>query len=260
MTGMSTDTSSTSLTRTVTVMVPTVHAEATHHHVQSGRVRQTGDDLRDRGPLGPGQGHVREEGMTLQRLDDRGHAVVPADAQVVPLRHVVGEHDARAGTDARQPGQQPPALQRLGLVDDDERVVQAAAPDVGERQDLQQPPRGDLLKDVLVRDRAERVVDRLRPRRHLLGLRTGQVAQVLATHGVQRAEDDDLAVPAPLHHRLQARAQCQRRLARTGPTAQRDDPDRLVEQQVQGDALLGRAAPQAEGLPIAADQPDALVR
>lgn len=47
---------------------------------------------RDGRPLGPGQGHVREQRVPLQRLDDRGDAVVPADAQVVPLGDVVRQH------------------------------------------------------------------------------------------------------------------------------------------------------------------------
>lgn len=81
---------------------------------------------------------MREEVMALQRLDHRGHPVMPPDPEVVPLRHVVGEHHPRALTDPGQHGEQDTALQRLRLVDDDEGVVQAPAADVGQRQDLQQ--------------------------------------------------------------------------------------------------------------------------
>ena len=64
----------------------------------------------------------------------------------------------------------------------------------------------------------------------------------------------------PLHHRLQAGAQRQRGLAGAGAPAERDDADVRVQQQVQRDALLGRAAVDPERLAVAADQPDALVR
>ena len=87
-----------------------------------------------------------------------------------------------------------------------------------------------------------------------------QVAQLLAAHRVQRPEDHHLAVLAALQHRLQARAQRQRRLAGAGPAAHRDDADLRVEQQVQRDPLLGAAAVQAEGLAVAAHQPDPAVR
>ena len=50
--------------------------------------------------------------------------VVPADAEVVPLRDVVGEHHPRAGADPGQHGEQHAALQRLRLVHDDKGVVQ----------------------------------------------------------------------------------------------------------------------------------------
>ena len=64
----------------------------------------------------------------------------------------------------------------------------------------------------------------------------------------------------PLHHRLQARAQRQRGLAGAGAAAERDDADVGVEQQVERDALLGRAPVQAERLAVAAHQPHLLVR
>jgi hypothetical protein len=61
-----------------------------------------------------------------------------------------------------RPGQhreQHAALERLRLVDDDERVVQRAAADVRQRQDLEQPARHDLLDDLGRDERAERVED-----------------------------------------------------------------------------------------------------
>ena len=64
-------------------------------------------------------------------------AVVAADAQVVALGDVVGQHHPRVLADAAEHGEQHVALERLRLVDDHERVVQRAAADVRERQHLE---------------------------------------------------------------------------------------------------------------------------
>ena len=112
-----------------------------------------------------GQRHVREQRVALELLDDGDHTVVAADPQVVALRDVVGEHDARVLADARQHRQQHVALQRLRLVDDDERVVQRPAADVGQRQHLEHAAVDDLLDDLLGRHRAERVEHGLAPGR-----------------------------------------------------------------------------------------------
>ena len=58
-----------------------------------------------------------------------------------------------------------------------------------------------------------------------------------------------------LEHRLEAGAQRERRLAGARATAERDDADLGVEQQVDRDPLLGGAAVQAEDLAVAAHQP-----
>ena len=50
------------------------------------------DQRRDRRALGAGQRDVGEQRMALELLDHRRDPVVPADPQVVALRHVVGEH------------------------------------------------------------------------------------------------------------------------------------------------------------------------
>ena len=199
-------------------------------------------------------------GCPLSALDHGGDAVVPAHPQVVPLGDVVGEHHPRAGAQPGQHGQQHAALERLRLVDDDERVVQRPPADVGQRQHLDQPAVGDLVEHGGRDQRAEGVVDRLRPGRHLLALAAGQVAELLAADGVQRPEDDHLLVRPPLHHRLQPRAQRQRRLAGAGPPAEGDDADLRVEEQVERDPLLGGAAVQPERLAVAAHQPHLLVR
>src|SRR3984957_15353086 len=223
-------------------------------------LEEISDEGGDRGALGAREGHVREQRVPLELLDHRDHAVVPADPQVVSLRDVVREHDARSGPDPGQHGQQHAALERLGLVHDDERVVQRPAPDVGQRQHLEHVAGDQLVDPLLGGDRAERVVDRLPPRAHLLRLGARQVAEVLAADRVERAEDDDLAVLTALHNRLEARAERERRLAGARPAAHADDPDLGIEQEVEGDALLGRAAVQAERVPVAPHQLDLLVR
>ena len=83
----------------------------------------------------------------------------------------------------------------------------------------------------------------------------GQVAELLAADREQRTEHDDLALLLPLEHRLEAGAQRERRLAGAGATAERDDADLGVEQQVDRDPLLGGAAVQAEDLAVAAHEP-----
>ncbi len=112
----------------------------------------------------------------------------------------------------------------------------------------------DLLEHVVGDDRAERVEDRLTPRVHLLALVAGQVAELLAADRVERPEHHDLLVLLPLEHRLEAGAERERRLAGARATAERDDADLGVEQQVDREALLGRAAVQAEHVAVAAHE------
>ena len=65
---------------------------------------------------------------------------------------------------------------------------------------------------------------------------------------------------APLHHRLEAGAQRERALAGAGAATEAEDAHVGVQQQVEGDPLLGAAAVQAERVAVAADQADGLVR
>ncbi len=194
-------------------------------------------------------------GCPLSASIDGGHSIVAADAQVVALSDVVGEHDARALADPAEHREQHVALERLRLVDDDEGVVERAPANVGQREHLEHAARHDLLDHLLRDHRPKRVEDRLGPRVHLLRLGAGQVPEVLAAHGVQRPEHHDLLVLAALHHRLEPRAQRERALARSRSAAHRDDADGLVEKQVERDALLGGAAVQAEHLEVSAHQP-----
>lgn len=102
------------------------------------------------------QGHVREQRVPFERLDDGCHPVVPTDAKVVPLSHIVGEHDAGVLSHSRQHREQNVALQRLCLINDDERIVQRAAPDVGEWKHLEHP-RSRISSTTSVDSRAPNV-------------------------------------------------------------------------------------------------------
>src|SRR5699024_364572 len=70
-----------------------------------------GDQGRDLRTLRACEGDVGEEIVALELLDDRGDAVMAADAQVVSLSDVMSEHDLRIHTDAREHRQQHIALQ-----------------------------------------------------------------------------------------------------------------------------------------------------
>ena len=74
-------------------------------------------------------------------------------------------------------------------------------------------------------DRLERVGDRRAPRRHLLGLRAGQVAEVLAADRVDRAEHQDPLVRAPFEHRFEPGREREHALAGAGAAAEADDAD-----------------------------------
>src|ERR1700749_5045214 len=47
--------------------------------LQARVLQHLGDQRGDLGPLGAGQGHVREQRVALELLDHRDHTVVPAD-------------------------------------------------------------------------------------------------------------------------------------------------------------------------------------
>ena len=200
-----------------------------------------------------------EQRVALELLHHRLDAVVPTDPEVVTLRHVVGEHDPRSGAQSGQHGEQDVALERLRLVDYHERVVEAAAPDVGQWQHLEDVAIHHLVDHVLADEPLQGVEHRLRPGRHLLRLAARQVAELLTADGVQGPEDDDLAMSTPLEHGFEPSAEGEGGLAGAGAATERDDADRLVEQTVDRDTLLGRAAPQAEGLDVAADQSESAV-
>src|SRR5690606_35320278 len=127
--------------------------------------------------------------------------------------------------------------------------------DVGEREHLEDAALHDLLEHVVGDERAEGVEDGLAPRAHLLFLVARQVAELLAAHRVERAEHHDLAVLLLLEHRLEPRTQRERRLAGAGTSAERDDADLRVEQQVDRETLLAAAAVYPEDVAVATHEP-----
>ena len=74
----------------------------------------------------------------------------------------------------------------------------------------------------------------------------GQEAEVLAADRVERAEHDDPLVRALLEHGVEPGGEREHALAGAGVAAEADDADSAVGEQVDGDALLGRAAADVE--------------
>ena len=103
------------------------------------------------------------------------------------------------------------------------------------------------------------VEDGLRPGAHLVALAAGQVTELLAADGIPGTEDHDLALGAPLQHRLRPAHNARADLPVPAFTTEGDDPDRLVEQQVQRHPLFGGASAQTEHLPVTANQLQPLV-
>ena len=170
------------------------------------------------------------------------------------------EDDTTVCSDAGENGQQDVSLQGLGLVDDDERIVQRPTTDVRQGKNFEHSPVGDLIDHLGRCHRVQRVENGLSPRRHLLVLGTRQVAQVLTTNGIERTKHDDLAVLTPLQNRLQSSAEGKRALARSRSATQRHDAHLGIHQQVQGDPLLRASTFKTKSLPITTHEADPLVR
>ena len=197
---------------------------------------------------------MREQRIALEGLHHARHPVPAPHPQVVALGDVVGEDHLGVAPHAGEHREQHIALQGLGLVDDDEGVVEGAAADMGQGQDLELAQLEDAVDALAGHHRAQRVEDGLRPGLHLLPGVPGQEAQGLAADGVQGPEDQDPLVLLAVDDGVEPGRQGQRRLAGAGAPAQRDDADLRVDQVVDADALLGRAAPHPEDLPVAAHQ------
>ena len=90
-------------------------------------------------------------------------------------------------------------------------------------------------------------------------LGTGQVAEVLTADRVDRAEHDDALVGAPLEHRFEPGREREHALAGAGAAAEADDADLLVEQDVDGDVLLGRTTAEVEHGLVGAHEVQVLV-
>ena len=107
--------------------------------------------------------------------------------------------------------------------------------------------------------RLECVGDRGAPGRHLLGLGTREVAEVLATDGVERAEHDDPLVGPPLEDRFQPGRQCEHALARAGAAAEAHDADLLVDEESMAMCCSADRPAEVEQRLIGADQVHPLV-
>src|ERR1700742_4435645 len=132
-----------------------------------------GDQRRDRRPLAAQQRDVREQRVALEFLDHRGDAIVPAHPQVVALSDIVSQHHPRSRAQPGQHGQQHVSFQGLRFVDDDERVVERATADMGQRQHLEHAAGKHLFERRGAGQTFEGVEDRLGPRAHLFALATG---------------------------------------------------------------------------------------
>ena len=163
---------------------------------------------------------MSEEWMASQVVDNCSDAVEATDPQVVALGDVVGEHNLRVLTDSRECRQQDVAFEILRLIDDDECVGDRAAPDVGQGKDLEQFAVDDLVDHLRTGDGLECITDGRSPWRHLLGLRTRQIAEILTAHGVERSEDDHLRMGALFEYCFQRRSESQNAFPSSGPTAE----------------------------------------
>ena len=170
-----------------------------------------------RAGLPGGERYVRDAWLLAARL---ALPVVATHPEIVALGDIMGEHHPGTCAQPGQHRQQHVAFQGLGLVDDDERVVQGPAADVGERQYLEHAAGEHLLQYGRAGQTLQGVEDRLGPGAHLVALAAGQVAQLLATDGVERAEYHDLALGSPFQYGFQTRAQRQGRFSGTGLAAQ----------------------------------------
>ena len=105
-----------------------------------------------------------------------------------------------------------------------------------------------VVAAALIGEGDDRIVDRRHPRVELLVERAGQEADVGATDRDQRAVDGEALVAAALDDLLEAGGDGQQRLAGAGATVEGDDADVGIEQQLEREALLLRAGPQAPRL------------
>ena len=172
----------------------------------------------------PDQTHSVDVSDHPEGLDEPAH---PARREVV-LGDVSGHHGARPVAHA---GQEHLHLFRggvLGLVENDESVVERPSPHEGDRGDLDHPPLPEPLRLLGVHHVVERVVERAKIRVHLVDDVAGKEAQLLA--GLHRRPGEHnaphLLIPEGLHrHRHREPG-----LARSG----RSDPE---------DEILGAESP-----------------
>jgi hypothetical protein len=83
-----------------------------------GILKEFGDKSGDLRTLGTSQRDMGKEWMALEGFHDGHNSVMTTDTQVVALGNVVSEDDSGALADSREDGQENPAFEGLGFVDD----------------------------------------------------------------------------------------------------------------------------------------------
>ena len=121
-------------------------------------------------------------------------------------------------------------------------------------QDLNQAALMYFIHYIFRHQAFQSVIDCLRPWVHLVRFGARKVSQRLPTYRIHRAEDYDTAVFAALEYSFQSGAQGECRFTSAGASANGDDSDIWIHQQVQSYALLRGASLQAEGIAIAAHE------
>src|SRR2546430_2206500 len=157
----------------------------------------------------------------FEDVTDDEEAGSPAPFGEVDLGDVTGNDDVRAEPESGQEHLHLLGGRVLRLVEDDERVVEGAAPHEGERRDLDDTPVHQPCDDLGVEHVVERVVERTEVRVDLGEDVPGQEAEPLARLD-RRARQDD-AVDLLCLERLHGQRHGEVALARPGRTdAERD--------------------------------------
>ena len=171
-----------------------------------------------------------------------GEPAHPARREVV-LGEVAGDHRAGAVAHPREEHLHLLGGGVLGLVEDDEGVVQGAAAHERERGDLDDAALPEALRLLQVHQVVERVVERAEVGVHLLDEVAGEEAQFLAGLDRRAGEDD----PA---HRLAVEGLDRDRHGEPGlPGARRADAEHQVVRPERADVLQLAEAAGADRLP-----------
>ena len=122
------------------------------------------------------------------------------DPKIVSLGNIVGHDDPRPLANARKDCQQNSSFKRLGLIHDDVGVMEGSPANMCQRQNFNQAAVENFIDDWLTHQSAQGVKNCLRPWRHFFVFTAWQISELLSADGIERTEDDDLLMLAPLHH------------------------------------------------------------